>query len=246
MEEYDENIQVAANHQHQHEDAMVTMESSNNYDYNNQELLADHEDHYFGDYYHHDVLGVQYPSEIPPGFDNYNNQELLADQDQNLRDHHHDVPGVQYLMGLPPGFVFAPSDQELLSFYLKKKIQRPDFNFDGMPFIPDANVYGRHPQDLLAGIGKNSGYFFTWRTQRYAKGKRPTRTVEGHGYWRMSGGTETIKEGGRNVGEKSSLVFNIGLQSDKPRISTNWLMKEYHIADSEWVLCEIYLKGHGH
>ncbi|KAI3920851.1 hypothetical protein MKW92_007641, partial [Papaver armeniacum] len=67
-----------------------------------------------------------------PGFDNYHNNELLSDQD--------DVPGVQYLRELPPGFVFSPSDQEFLCVYLKKKIQRPDFNFDGMPFIPDANV----------------------------------------------------------------------------------------------------------
>ncbi|KAI3995659.1 hypothetical protein MKX01_031432 [Papaver californicum] len=160
----------------------------------------------------------------------YNNQELVADQDQYLRE-------------LPPGFVFAPSDQDLLSIYLKIKIEDPSRSFD-FPYIPEANIYEYHPQQLLEGIKEQSAFFFTQRTKRYANGKRPTRTVEGHGYWRMSGTTNSITEGGRKVGEKSSLVFNIGLQSVKPRVATNWLMKEYHMPDKEWALCEIYLKGH--
>ncbi|KAI3926426.1 hypothetical protein MKX01_032614 [Papaver californicum] len=169
-------------------------------------------------------------------YEYYNNQEVVAgqdqDQDQYVRDYQ-----------LPPGFVFAPSDQDLLSIYLKKKIENPTWSSD-FPFIPEVKIYEYHPQQLIEGLEEQSAFFFTQRTKRYTNGKRSARTVEGHGYWRMSGTTNTITEGGRNVGEKSCLVFNIGLQSVKPRVATNWLMKEYRIPDKEWALCEIYFKGH--
>ncbi|KAI3995837.1 hypothetical protein MKX01_020372 [Papaver californicum] len=208
---------------------------------NNQELVADGQDQYFKDYYHHDVpAGLQCPSELPPaaGFE-YNNQELVANQDQYLRDYHQEYyyPARE----LPPGFVFAPSDQESLS-YLKAKIEDPTIPFD-FPFIPEAKVYECHPQQLLEGIKEQSAYFFARRTKRYANGKRPTRTVAGHGYWRMSTKTQPVyAENMQQVGEKSGLVFHTGSPSENKSLTkTNWLMKEYHIADKEWTLCKIYL-----
>ncbi|KAI3920500.1 hypothetical protein MKX01_000839 [Papaver californicum] len=239
MDEYD-GTQVAAanNHYYQQEDAMVTMErANNNYeyynsqelvagqdqylrDYNNQELLADnHQDQYVRDYHHRVPTDVQYPSELPPaaGFE-YNNQELVADQEYyNPRE-------------LPPGFVFAPSDQDLLS-YLKQKIEDPSRSFN-FPCIPEAKVYECHPQQLLEGITEQSAYFFARRTKRYANGKRPTRTVEGHGYWRMSTKTQPVYAGNMQQARPSE---------NKSITKTNWLMKEYHIADKELTLCRMYL-----
>ncbi|KAI3854006.1 hypothetical protein MKX03_016511 [Papaver bracteatum] len=95
----------------------------------------------------------------------------------------------------------SPSDQELLWLYLKTKIDKPYLKFVAMPFIPYSI------------------------TKRYANGKRPTRTVEGHRHWRMTIKTLPITKG----------------NTEKSITKTNWLMKEYHIPGSELTLCRIYL-----
>ncbi|KAI3902527.1 hypothetical protein MKW92_032691 [Papaver armeniacum] len=221
-------IQVAANNQH--EDAMMTMEWANNYDYDNQEHLSDEDQKFLSEL-------------LAEGINDYNYQTLPADQDlQSLGDcQNNDVPAIQYLRELPPGFVFNPSDQELLSMYLMPKILHPDLKFEAMPFMPDVNVYEFHPEKLLERYQDKSGYFFTERTKRHANGKRPNRTVEGHGYWRMST-SEPVKSGSTEVGEKNGLVFHTGTPRDNKSITkTNWLMKEYHIPGNELTLCRIYL-----
>ncbi|KAI3966094.1 hypothetical protein MKW92_044672 [Papaver armeniacum] len=233
--------QVEDNNQqyHQHEDAMMTMDRANNYDYDNQEVLTEEEIHQFIDeYFDLDLLANQ-----DHQCNDYNYQELPADQDLHyLGDcHNNNVPALQ-LRELPPGFVFNPSDQELVSVYLKPKIGNPEIQFAVMPCIPDVNVYEYHPEKLLEGYQEKSGYFFTERTKRHENGKRPNRTVPGHGYWRMSMPTEPVMEGSKEVGKKSGLVFHTGSPSDdKSSTKTNWLMKEYHIPGSELTLCRIYL-----
>ncbi|KAI3865656.1 hypothetical protein MKW98_012770 [Papaver atlanticum] len=126
--------------------------------------------------------------------------------------------------------------------YLKPKIGNPEIQFEVMPCIPEMNVYEYHPEQLLERYQEKSGYFFTQRTKRHENGKRPNRTVQGHGYWRMSMKTEPVKDGDTEVGEKSGLVFHTGRPTDnKSSTKTNWLMKEYHIPGSECTLCKIYL-----
>ncbi|KAI3950116.1 hypothetical protein MKW98_008561 [Papaver atlanticum] len=230
-------IQVAPNNQH--EDAMITMERANNYDYDNQEVLTEEEIQFFCECIDLELLADQ------DQCNDYNNQQLPADQDLHyLGDcHNNDVPVAQNVRELPPGFVFNPSDQELLSMYLKPKIGNPEIQFAVMPCIPDVNVYEYHPEKLLENYQEKSGYFFTQRTKRHENGKRPNRTVQGHGYWRMSTTTEPVMEGSKEVGKKSGLVFHtVGRPGDKKSdTKTDWLMKEYHIAGSEWTLCKIYL-----
>ncbi|KAI3866536.1 hypothetical protein MKX03_015962 [Papaver bracteatum] len=231
--------QVAANnHMYQHEDAMMTMDRANKYDYDNQELPTEEDFLSISECIDLEHLGDE------DKCNDYNNQELPADQVLHyLGDcHNNDVPSVQ-LRELPPGFVFIPSDQELLSIYLKPKIGNPEIQFAVMPCIPDVNVYQYHPENLLEGYQEKLGYFFTERTKRHGNGKRPKRTVEGYGYWRMSTQTEPVMEDNTEVGMKSGLVFHTGSPSDlnKSKTKTNWLMKEYHIPGSELTLCKIYL-----
>ncbi|CAB4270386.1 unnamed protein product [Prunus armeniaca] len=54
--------------------------------------------------------------------------------------------GVSVPMGLLPGFRFSPTEEELLSFYLKKKIAGEDSEFSDI--IPEINVCEREPRDL--------------------------------------------------------------------------------------------------
>ncbi|KAI3866538.1 hypothetical protein MKX03_027596 [Papaver bracteatum] len=216
------------------------MYRANNYDYDNQEAVLTDEDREF--------LSEIYQELLADGdqcINDYNNQELPADQDlPYLGDcQNNDVlPSVQ-LGELPPGFVFNPSDQELLSVYLKPKIGNPEIRFAVMPCIPDISVYEYHPEKLLEIYQEKSGYFFTQRTKRHANGTRPTRTVGEHGHWRMSTKTEPVMEGSKEVGKKSGFVFHtVGRPGDKKSdTKTDWLMKEYLIPGSECTLCKIYL-----
>ncbi|MCL7043219.1 hypothetical protein MKW94_011048 [Papaver nudicaule] len=144
-------------------------------------------------------------------------------------------------MRIPSGFVFAPTKVELLYHYLYPKIMNPGFIF-GVPSIREANIYQCHPQQLLEGTEEDSAYFFTRITR---KGGKASRTVGGYGYWRIST-TDSIEEGGAKVGEKNTLAFYTGFQSDKKKNKTNWLMQEYSFCKErngeEWVVCRIYLK----
>ncbi|KAI3950123.1 hypothetical protein MKW98_008568 [Papaver atlanticum] len=227
---------------------------ANNYDYNNQERLADVYFRWRANY-PQDVPGEQYPREI----------RLYHPY---LRNCNHDVPDVQ----------FDPPNPKLFSMYLKPKIENPEIKFELMPCIPDVNVYEYHPEKLLEKYQQKPAYFFTKRTMKYPNGKRPNRTVKGHGYWRMITKTEPVVAGNIEVGEKSGLVFYTGRRRDveghghwrmdrktEPVMAcnteveeksgrgddksnrstkTNWLMEEYHIPGSDWTLCWIYLFKH--
>lgn len=52
-------------------------------------------------------------------------------------------------MGLLPGIKFSPTDKELLSFYLKKKIAGEDSEFSNI--MPEINLREHEPRDLPTG-----------------------------------------------------------------------------------------------
>ncbi|XP_026444592.1 NAC transcription factor 29-like [Papaver somniferum] len=97
--------------------------------------------------------------------------------------------------------------------YLKPKIENPEIQFEAMACIPDVNVYEYHPEKLLEKYQQKPAYFFTKR-KTYANGKRPNRTVQGHGYWLMISKTVPVIAGNTEVGEKSGLVFLTGRRRD--------------------------------
>ncbi|KAI3854009.1 hypothetical protein MKX03_016514 [Papaver bracteatum] len=149
-----------------------------------------------------------YETQVEANNHQYQHEDAMMTMERNccksrstLNSFHQDVPGVQYLWEFPPSFMSSPSDQELLWLYLKTKIDNPDLKFVAMPFIPYSI------------------------TKRYANGKRPTRTMEGHRHWRMTIKTLPITKG----------------NTEKSITKTNWLIKEYHIPGSELTLCRIYL-----
>lgn len=53
-------------------------------------------------------------------------------------------------MGLPPGFRFHPTDEELVNYYLKRKIHGLKIELE---IIPEVDLYKCEPWDL-AGLPK--------------------------------------------------------------------------------------------
>nr|QOI08427.1 NAC017_5A.5_F [Triticum aestivum] len=126
----------------------------------------------------------------------------------------------------PPGFRFSPTDEELVLFFLKRRVAagRPS------PYIADVDVYKSHPSHLPERSALRTGdkqWFFCSRLDRkYPNGSRASRTTA-DGYWKATGKDRSICNAGRAVGNKKTLVYHHGRAPRGER--TDWVMHEYTI-----------------
>ncbi|KAI4298889.1 hypothetical protein L6164_032402 [Bauhinia variegata] len=152
-------------------------------------------------------------------------------------DHDHDV--------VMPGFRFHPTEEELVEFYLRRKVEGKRFNVELITFL---DLYRYDPWELpaLAAIGEKEWYFYVPRDRKYRNGDRPNR-VTMSGYWKATGADRMIKtENFRSIGLKKTLVFYSG---KAPKgIRTSWIMNEYRLPHheteryqkTEISLCRVY------
>ncbi|MQL91963.1 hypothetical protein Taro_024590 [Colocasia esculenta] len=129
-----------------------------------------------------------------------------------------------------PGFRFHPTEEELVEFYLRRKVEGKRFNVELITFL---DLYRYDPWELpaLAAIGEKEWFFYVPRDRKYRNGDRPNR-VTTSGYWKATGADRLIRsEGSRSIGMKKTLVFYFG---KAPRgIRTSWIMNEYRLPQSE-------------
>ncbi|XP_073013609.1 NAC domain-containing protein 83-like [Typha latifolia] len=144
------------------------------------------------------------------------------------------------LTRLPPGFRFHPTDEELVSQYLKRKVLSWPLP---CAIIPEIELYKYNPWDLPGGCGEER-YFFNLREPKFLRGNRSNRLAKS-GYWKATGKEKEIFAASgcsQVVGLRRSLVF---YQGKAPRgTRTDWVMHEYRLAHlhSGWVLCRIFRK----
>ncbi|KAJ8761080.1 hypothetical protein K2173_000759 [Erythroxylum novogranatense] len=157
---------------------------------------------------------------------------------------------------LPPGFRFHPTDQELIVYYLEKKIASS--SSPEVSIIADVNIYKFNPWELpgMALFGEHEWFFFSPRDRKYPNGSRPNRAAAS-GYWKATGTDKPIltSSGSQCLGVKKALVFYKG---HPPKgIKTNWMMLEYRLLDDthqlhrrrgsmrldDWVLCRVRQKS---
>ncbi|KAJ6714238.1 TRANSCRIPTION FACTOR JUNGBRUNNEN 1-LIKE [Salix viminalis] len=81
---------------------------------------------------------------------------------------------------LLPGFRFHPTDEELVGFYLKKKVEKKPIRID---LIKHVDVYKYEPWDLpkeaSCSAGEREWYFFCRRGRKYKNSIRPNRFITG-------------------------------------------------------------------
>lgn len=150
-----------------------------------------------------------------------------------------------------PGFRFHPTDEELVCFYLKRKLARnlPSC-FDHLAVI---DIYKFEPWDLpsLSKLKTKDleWYFFTVLDKKYGHGIRTNRATD-RGYWKTTGKDRIVKNGEDTVGMKKTLVYHSGRAPHGDR--TNWVMHEYRMIDEElakaglqdtYVACRIFEKS---
>ncbi|KAK7411425.1 hypothetical protein VNO78_02858 [Psophocarpus tetragonolobus] len=156
-------------------------------------------------------------------------------------------------MDLPPGFRFHPTDEELISHYLCRKVT--DTNFSARA-IGEVDLNRSEPWELpwKAKMGEKEWYFFCVRDRKYPTGLRTNRATES-GYWKATGKDKGIFRGKSLVGMKKTLVFYKGRAPKGEK--SDWVMHEYRLdgkfsvhnlpktAKNEWVICRVFQKSSG-
>ncbi|XP_021774522.1 transcription factor JUNGBRUNNEN 1-like [Chenopodium quinoa] len=167
-----------------------------------------------------------------------------------------------------PGFRFHPTDEELVSFYLKRKVEkrRPL----SIEIIKQIDIYKHDPWDLAkasSSIGDKEWYFYCKRGRKYRNSIRPNR-VTGSGFWKATGIDRPIYfnggEGPQCIGLKKSLVYYRG--SAGKGTKTDWMMHEFRLPNDLqqqdeanlanpkdtaleaeiWTLCRIFKRNKRH
>ncbi|CAL9758518.1 unnamed protein product [Musa acuminata subsp. burmannicoides] len=153
-----------------------------------------------------------------------------------------------------PGFRFHPTDEELVGFYLRRKVEKKTPSID---IIKEMDIYKHDPWDLprVVTAGDESSYFFCRRGRKYRNSIRPNR-VTGSGFWKATGIDKPIDSSGDCVGLKKSLVYYRG--SAGKGTKTDWMMHEFRLPSSDssiaddtrstqeaeiWTICRIFKRS---
>ncbi|XP_037431490.1 transcription factor JUNGBRUNNEN 1-like [Triticum dicoccoides] len=154
-----------------------------------------------------------------------------------------------------PGYRFHPTDEELVTFYLRRKVARKSLRIE---VIREMDIYKHDPWDLPKAStvgGEKEWYFFCLRGRKYRNSIRPNR-VTSSGFWKATGIDRPIYSAGGSgsgvsVGLKKSLVYYRG--SAGKGTKTDWMMHEFRLPPAAatnaspsmqeaevWTICRIF------
>ncbi|KAL0373869.1 UNVERIFIED_CONTAM: NAC domain-containing protein 43 [Sesamum radiatum] len=168
---------------------------------------------------------------------------------------------------VPPGFRFHPTEEELLQYYLKKKVASEKIDLD---VIQDVDLNKLEPWDIqekckIGSTPQNDWYFFSHKDKKYPTGTRTNRATAS-GFWKATGRDKVIYGNSRRIGMRKTLVFYKGRAPRGQK--SDWIMHEYRLDDNTtiahtnnhvcnamgegmqedgWVVCRVFKKkNHSH
>ncbi|XP_022735007.1 transcription factor JUNGBRUNNEN 1-like [Durio zibethinus] len=161
-----------------------------------------------------------------------------------------------------PGFRFHPTDEELLRFYLRRKVDKKPIKIQ---LIKQLDIYKYDPWDLPrpSSEGESDSYYFCKRGRKYRNSIRPNR-VTGSGFWKATGIDKPVySHGGEGhghecIGLKKTLVYYRG--SAGKGTKTDWMMHEFRLPSNHnntnpkyttqeaevWTICRIFKRNVSH
>ncbi|XP_022866665.1 NAC domain-containing protein 30-like [Olea europaea var. sylvestris] len=133
---------------------------------------------------------------------------------------------------VPPGFRFQPTEEELVGYYLKRKINFQKIDLD---VIIEIDLYRMEPWDIqgsckLGYEEQTEWYFFSHKDRKYPTGTRTNRATAA-GFWKATGRDKAVVSKDRTIGMRKTLVFYKGRAPNGRR--TDWIMHEYRLQNSE-------------
>ncbi|GLT65501.1 hypothetical protein SLA2020_379310 [Shorea laevis] len=145
-------------------------------------------------------------------------------------------------MMLPAGFRFQPTDEELISFYLLRKVRGEELGWDG---IGESDIYGEKAPWQICGdlCDQEKLYVFT-RLKKLSK-NRVARSA-GCGVWHENSSDKIYDYQGDVIGARKLFCFKVKESSCMKK--SNWIMHEFSLVGEQerttnWVLCTIQKKG---
>ncbi|VVB18352.1 unnamed protein product [Arabis nemorensis] len=151
---------------------------------------------------------------------------------------------------IPPGFRFHPTDEELVGYYLKKKVAAQRIDLD---VIREIDLYKIEPWDLQerCRIGyeeQKEWYFFSHKDKKYPTGTRTNRATMA-GFWKATGRDKAVYLNSKLIGMRKTLVFYRGRAPNGQK--SDWIIHEYYSLESHqnappqeegWVVCRAFKK----
>ncbi|KAE8665392.1 NAC domain-containing protein 43 [Hibiscus syriacus] len=162
---------------------------------------------------------------------------------------------------VPPGFRFHPTEEELLHYYLRKKVTFEKIDLD---VIQEVDLNKLEPWDIqekcrIGSTPQNDWYFFSHKDKKYPTGTRTNRATAA-GFWKATGRDKIIYIGFKRFGLRKTLVFYKGRAPHGQK--SDWIMHEYRLDDNTsnesnasnpigesvgedgWVVCRVFRKKH--
>ncbi|KAJ4851183.1 hypothetical protein Tsubulata_000490 [Turnera subulata] len=162
---------------------------------------------------------------------------------------------------VPPGFRFHPTEEELLHYYLRKKVAYEKIDLD---VIREVDLNKLEPWDIqekckIGSTPQSDWYFFSHKDKKYPTGSRTNRATAA-GFWKATGRDKIIYSGLRRIGLRKTLVFYKGRAPHGQK--SDWIMHEYRLDDTTthetstgpinpigeatpeegWVICRVFRK----
>ncbi|KAI3703492.1 hypothetical protein L1987_73609 [Smallanthus sonchifolius] len=168
---------------------------------------------------------------------------------------------------VPPGFRFHPTEEELLHYYLRKKVVYEKIDLD---VIREIDLTKLEPWDIqekcrIGSTPQNDWYFFSHKDKKYPTGTRTNRATA-EGFWKATGRDKVIHSSLRRIGMRKTLVFYRGRAPQGQK--SDWIMHEYRLDDNYtnvttqeynygsnmcdssqedgWVVCRVFKKKNCH